>query len=141
MQDYKVLSADSHIVESPDLWEKWIEPAFRARAPKVVRKKGFATAKGQWDSDFWVAGGMQTSAFGFLSQAGVKYENPEDISYRGSWEDVPEAAYDPHKMIKALEEDGVWGAIIQPTQGLSWYRMDPSENDLLSAICRGWNNA
>ena len=141
MPDYKVLSADSHIVESPDLWEKWIDPAFRDRAPKVVRKKGFATAKGQWDSDFWVAGGMQTSAFGFLSQAGVKYENPEDISYRGSWEDVPEAAYDPHKMIKALEEDGVWGAIIQPTQGLSWYRMDPSENDLLSAICRGWNNA
>ena len=140
MLDYKILSADSHIVESPDLWEKWIDPGFRERAPRVVRKKGFATAKGEWESDFWIAGGMQTSAFGFLSQAGVRYENPEDITYAGGWEAVPEAAYDAHKMVPALEQDGVWGAIIQPTQGLSWYRMDPGESDLLSAICRAWND-
>ena len=140
MPDYKVISADSHIVETPDLWEKWIDPGFRDRAPRIVRKKGFASVKGEWESDFWVAGGMQTTAFGFLSQAGVKYENPENISFSGSFEDVPKGGYDPHEMIPALEQDGVWGAIIQPTQGLSWYRMDPKESDLLSAICRGWNS-
>ena len=140
MSDYKILSADSHIVESPDLLEKWIDPSFRESAPRVVRKKGFATAKEEWESDFWVAGGMQTSAFGFLSQAGVRYENPQDITYAGGWEAVPEAAYDAHKMVPALEQDRVWGAIIQPTQGLSWYRMDLGESDLLSAICRAWND-
>ncbi len=140
MPDYKVISADSHIVEAPDLWEKWIDPGFRDRAPRIVRKKGFASAKGEWESDFWVAGGMQTTAFGFLSQAGVRYEDPENISFSGSFEDVPKGGYDPHAMIPALEQDGVWGAIIQPTQGLSWYRMDPKESDLLSAICRGWNS-
>ena len=83
---------------------------------------------------------MQTTAFGFLSQAGVRYEDPENISFSGSFEDVPKGGYDPHAMIPALEQHGVWGAIIQPTQGLSWYRMDPKESDLLSAICRGWNS-
>ena len=140
MPDYKVISADSHIVEPPDLWQKRIDPSFKDRAPRIVHKKGFATAKGEWESDFWEAGGMQTTAFGFLSQAGVRYQNPEDISFAGSFEDVPMGAHDPHAMIKALELDGIWGAIIQPTQGLSWYRMDPKETDLLSAICRGWND-
>ena len=140
MADYKIISADSHIVETPDLWEKRIDPSFRDRAPRIVRKKGFATAKNDWESDFWVAGGMQTSAFGFLSQAGVRYEAPEEITFAGSFEDVPTGGFDPHAMIGALEQDGVWGAIIQPTQGLSWYRMDAKESDLLSAICRGWND-
>ena len=140
MADYKIISADTHIVEPPDLWEKRIDPGFRERAPRIVRKKGFATAKGEWKSDFWVAGGMQTSAFGFLSQAGVRYEKPEEITFAGSFEDVPKGAYDPHGMIEALEHDGVWGAIIQPTQGLSWYRMEAKESDLLSAICRAWND-
>ena len=140
MPDYRVISADSHVVESPDLWEKWIDPRFKDRAPRVVKKPGFATAKGTWESDFWVAGGMETSAFGFLSQAGVRYEDAENITFQGSWEDVPKGAYDPHAMIPALEEDGIWGAIIQPTQGLSWYRIREEESDLLSAICRGWND-
>ena len=140
MADYKVLSADSHIVEPPDLWEKRIDPSFRDRAPRIVRKKGFGTHRGEWDSDFWVAGGMQTTAFGFLSQAGVRYEDPESIGFAGSFENVPTGAYDAHAMLSALEQDGIWGAIIQPTQGLSWYRMDVSETDLLSAICRGWND-
>ena len=140
MAEYKVISGDTHIVEPPDLWEKRIDPSFRDRAPRIVRKKGFASSKGEWESDFWVAGGMQTTAFGFLSQAGVKYEQPENITYAGSFEDVPTGAYDAHAMIPALEQDGIWGAIIQPTQGLSWYRMDAKESDLLSAICRGWND-
>lgn len=140
MANYKVISGDTHIVEPPDLWEKRIDPSFRDRAPRIVRKKGFASSKGEWESDFWVAGGMQTTAFGFLSQAGVKYEQPENITYAGSFEDVPSGAYDAHAMIPALEQDGIWGAIIQPTQGLSWYRMDANESDLLSAICRGWND-
>src|SRR6516164_8124291 len=29
-----MISSDSHIVEPPDLWEKWLEPEFRPYAPK-----------------------------------------------------------------------------------------------------------
>ena len=140
MVDYKVISADSHIVEAPDLWEKWIDPGFRDRAPRIVRKKGFASAKGDWESDFWVGGGIEMAAYGFFAQAGVKYEDPEGIGYAGRWEDVPKGAYDPHGMVQALEQDGIWGAIVQCTQGLLWYRIHPQDSALLSAICRAWNS-
>ena len=30
----KVLDSDIHIIEPPDLWERYIDPAFRDRAPR-----------------------------------------------------------------------------------------------------------
>src|SRR5213075_1136963 len=47
-------------------------------------------------------------------------------------------AYDPHAMVKENEMDGVWGACLQPSQGLFWYRIPDSP--LLSAICRVYND-
>ena len=37
MSKFSVVSADSHVVEPAGLWPENIEPAFRDRAPKVVR--------------------------------------------------------------------------------------------------------
>lgn len=55
MPDYKVISADSHIVEAPDLWEKWIDPGFRDRAPRIGRM-GVRLLGGRWYADhcFWL---------------------------------------------------------------------------------------
>ena len=30
---FKVLDSDIHIIEPPDLWQRYIDPAFRDRAP------------------------------------------------------------------------------------------------------------
>ena len=35
MADYKIISADTHIVEPPDLWEDRIDHRFRHRAPEL----------------------------------------------------------------------------------------------------------
>src|SRR2546427_5398485 len=32
-----MISSDSHIVEPPDLWERWLTPEFRPRAPRLVK--------------------------------------------------------------------------------------------------------
>ena len=37
MTSYKLISADSHIVEPPDLYTKRIEPRLRDRAPRLER--------------------------------------------------------------------------------------------------------
>ena len=39
MAEYKLISADSHIVEPPDMYTGRIEPKFRDRAPKMERRK------------------------------------------------------------------------------------------------------
>src|SRR6266566_2914638 len=37
MADYKLISADSHFVEPPNMWAERIDKKFRERAPHVVR--------------------------------------------------------------------------------------------------------
>src|SRR2546427_12437464 len=33
---YKVIDADGHILEPVDIWDKYIDPAYRARAPRMI---------------------------------------------------------------------------------------------------------
>ena len=40
--------------------------------------------------------------------------------------------------VKELDADGVWGAVLHPSQGCFWYRMP--DGALLSAVCRAHND-
>jgi predicted TIM-barrel fold metal-dependent hydrolase len=134
MQPYKLISADSHIVEPPDMYSSRIDPKFRDRAPRMERRK---TAAGR-EYDAWVIDGMQVGTLGAVMQAGQRFEDPSQIDFLGVWEDVRKAAYDPYEMLKENEADGVWGSAMQPSQGLFWYRLPDSA--LLSEICRVYND-
>jgi predicted TIM-barrel fold metal-dependent hydrolase len=134
MADYKLISADSHIVEPPDMYTGRIDPKFRDRAPKMERRK---TESGR-EYDAWMINGMQVGTLGAVMQAGQRFEDPSQIDFLGVWEDVRKGGYDPHAMIVENEEDGVWGSCLQPSQGLFWYRLPDSE--LLTEICRVYND-
>jgi predicted TIM-barrel fold metal-dependent hydrolase len=133
MTAYRVISADSHIVEPPDLYESRIEPKFRSRAPRMERHR---TRTGR-EYDAWYFEGVRVGTVGSVIQAGKRFADPSSIDFLGVWEDVRKAAYDPDAMLEELEMDGVWGACLQPSQGLFWYRLPDSE--LLSALCRAYN--
>ncbi|HEY1261836.1 MAG TPA: amidohydrolase family protein [Stellaceae bacterium] len=134
MAGYKLISADSHIVEPPDMYSSRIDPKFRDRAPRMERRK---TEAGR-EYDAWVINGMQVGTLGAVMQAGQRFEDPSQIDFLGVWEDVRKGGYDAHSMIVENEEDGVWGSCLQPSQGLFWYRLPDSE--LLTEICRVYND-
>ena len=75
---------------------------------------------------------------GAVMQAGQRFEDPSQIDFLGIWDDVRKGAYDAGEMIRENEEDGIWGSVLQPSQGLFWYRVPDSE--LLSEICRCYND-
>jgi hypothetical protein len=33
---YNVIDADGHVLEPVDIWDKYIDPSFRERAPRIV---------------------------------------------------------------------------------------------------------
>src|SRR5208282_1412079 len=37
MREYNLVSADSHIIEPPDLWERWLPKKYQDKAPKLVK--------------------------------------------------------------------------------------------------------
>src|SRR6185312_11543824 len=81
MAEYKLISADSHIVEPPDMYTGRIEPRFRDRAPKMERRK---TPAGR-EYDAWMLDGMQVGTLGAVMQAGQRFEDPSQIDFLGVW--------------------------------------------------------
>jgi hypothetical protein len=71
MGAFKVISADSHIVEPPDMYTSRIEPRFRERAPRIERHK---TPVGR-EYDAWVLDGVQVGTLGAVMQAGQRARN------------------------------------------------------------------
>ena len=68
----KLISADSHIVEPPDLYTSRIEHRFRDRAPRMERME---TPTGR-KFDSWVIDGQQVGTLGAVMQAGQRFEDP-----------------------------------------------------------------
>ena len=101
---FKLVSADSHIVEPPDLWTRHIDRRFLDRAPRFIRG-------GADGGDGFVCEGLlrgQTAGVGLVATK-RKYANPEvyDFGGPGRWEEVPEASWDPDERIRELDREGI----------------------------------
>ncbi len=133
MTKLRLLSADSHIVEPPDLWTSRIDPKYKSRAPRVVRRG---------EADWWIVEKNQSvGSLGNTTHAGDRYrtDKPHEISLKDRWESVRRGAYEPDEAIKDMDIDGVEGAVMFPTKGVGglWLVEDPQ---LFSAICKTYNN-
>jgi len=107
--DEPIISADSHIVEPPNLYVDNIAPRYRDQAPHVIHheKRG----------DLYVIPGMgRPIAIGPLAAAGIK---PEDLQLFGNrFEDLHKSGSDARFRVADQERDGVHGEVIYPTVGM-----------------------
>lgn len=130
MPDRLILSSDSHVFEPPDLWTQRIDDAFKSRAPRMMRVG---------DVDHLVIeDGQMIAGIGLISNAGTRYEAPENIADHARFEDVHEGGYDPVQHLKDMVIDGVHGEVLYPSQGLFYYKV--ADPQFFSAICRAYND-
>src|SRR5579864_7135053 len=115
MANYKLISADSHIVEPPDMYTSRIAPQFRDRAPRMERRK----TPGGREYDAWMLGSQQVGTLGAVMQAGQRFEDPSNIDFLGIWDDVRKAAYDPHAMIAETRKTGSGARVCSRARGCS----------------------
>jgi predicted TIM-barrel fold metal-dependent hydrolase len=134
MAEALVISADSHIVEPPDMYTAGMPASMRSKAPDMRRYK---TDDGR-EADAWFIGDEQIVTLGTVTQAGRRFDEDAELDFVEIWDDVRHGAYRPDAMIEELELDGVWGAVLQPSQGLFWYHLDDTE--LLTGICHAYND-
>ena len=139
MPNYKILSADDHVMEPSDLWSSRAESRFKDRAPRVVRMDD--------GSDWWVTDGYKTMGAFAGAQAGVRFEEPEKLSVGGpesTYENVRPGGYIPEEHVKDMDIDGIDVSIMYPTVGLLLYRIPDSElvtsmfatyNDWVAEFC------
>ena len=97
MDTLRVISADSHMTEPPDLWTARLDRRFQDRAPRVVHKPDkpghFFTAPGI--TPFPVAGGFSTGRSGeALSRLAGRYARWSDGGAgEPEWERLSNAAW------------------------------------------------
>jgi len=107
---YPIISADSHITETPTTYRDYIDPTFRDRAPLVEHVDA--------GGDVFVIEGMKTPVpLGIVAAAGKPAEQIRLLDTR--FEDLHRGGWDPEARIADQERDGVAAEILYPTVGMA----------------------
>jgi predicted TIM-barrel fold metal-dependent hydrolase len=126
-RDYRLISADGHLMDPPDLWTANAPAKYRDQVPRMEHfDKG----------DAWVFPGRDTpSPFNWGACAG---RAPDQ---QGIWcrlEDIHPGCYDAKARVDALDLDGIDAELLFPN-GLDWV-VDSPDRDFQLAMTRIYND-
>lgn len=128
---YQAISADSHIIEPPDLFQK-LPAGLRDRAPRIIDWEG---------GNAWSVEGSAPVPLPPTASTGSDYRDGGLAAPRAiSFEQVMPSFYDPNERVKAQVLDSVDAEVIYPSPGL-WdaiKRMNDAE--LRLACTRAYND-
>jgi predicted TIM-barrel fold metal-dependent hydrolase len=127
---YNVIDADGHVLEPVDIWDKYIDPAYRGLAPRLVvdtdgRERLLIEGK--------VLGSQK--GFGVIGAIGARDHEVPDATMK--YTDGRKGGFDPHARIPDMDLDGIDAAFLYPSVGLfAGAIQDPG---LAAAVCRAYN--
>src|SRR5262249_44024439 len=126
---YDVIDADGHVLEPMDMFEKYMDPAYRESAPRLIV-----------DTDgkerLLIEGKIYGShkGLGLLGAIGARQGAVSDAM---KYVEGRKGGFDPHARIVDMDLDGIDAAFLYPSIGLfSGAIADPK---LAAAACRGYN--
>src|SRR2546428_11082176 len=115
MMQSKVIDADGHILEPPDLWARYLENKYKERAIRME--------KDQDGVEYFVIDGRPSANLRGIGPAVAGIGHPyQEIATSGtfSYFDGPEGAYDPSARLRLMDEEGLDAPVIFPSVGLRW---------------------
>jgi uncharacterized protein len=128
---YNVIDSDGHILEPLDLWDKYIDPKYRDRAPRLIKGEN---GKERLVMDEHVVGDGRLG-IGRIGAVGARQGvvAADTMAYK----DGKPGGFDPHARIPDMDADGIDAAFLYPSLGLfSGAIHDP---ELAAAVCRAYN--
>ena len=119
----RVIDIDGHVREADDLWERYLEAPFRARAPKIER----------------VANGQLL----FRLENDRHHRRPDESPFRVKEDGSPaneqrHLATDPKQRLEAMDRDRIERGLLFPSAGL--YLASVQDEAFAAALCRAYNN-
>jgi uncharacterized protein len=110
----QVLSADSHVLEPPDLWTTRMEKRFRDRAPHLEKNYN-----GQ-EGDFIVCAPLRPFNPTGLGNAGIPPEEQEKFA-KGGYAVCRPGSWDPVERLKDMDFDGLGAEIFYCGYGMGLF--------------------
>jgi predicted TIM-barrel fold metal-dependent hydrolase len=117
-----VIDADGHIVEPSSMWAEYVEPAYRARAPRpALDERGHPCQ---------VIDDRIIMRHAMLLTFGPEYKLEGKTFQAGGW--------DPQARLRDMDSEGIDIAVLYPSIG--FYLPELSDVPLMAALCRAYNN-
>jgi predicted TIM-barrel fold metal-dependent hydrolase len=127
--EYRLVSADSHVNEPPDLWTSRVPAKFRDRAPHMERfEKGHG----------WVLeGSSDPIPFGRNACAGL---GPFESEPWIDWDEVRPGGWNPAERLREQDVDGVDAEVLFPTPRLSYSMFANRDAEFHLALVQAYND-
>ena len=122
---FRVMDSDMHVMEPPDLWQRYIDPVFKDRAPRCFLKY-------QRDQDVEVEGHI-------LGGDPVEWGVAKAVEQAEIYKDPYENNWDAPSQVRGMDKEGIDITVLYPSRGLSvlGLQIDPA---LGAAIARAYND-
>ena len=131
MAQYRLVSADSHMCEPPNLWVDRIDKQYRDRAPRTV--KGHDGKEGE----FFVCENISPIPIAGAFGAGIKAEDLPGHNKKG-FEAAPASVWDPAARLKEQDADGISAEVLYTTFGMMLYGLNDAA--LRAACFKAYND-
>jgi predicted TIM-barrel fold metal-dependent hydrolase len=122
-QPLRVIDIDGHVREPDDLWEQYLEPPFRSRAPRIEK--------------------VPNGQLLFRLEGDRHHRRPDETPFRIKSDDSAvnenrHLATDPKQRLAAMDGDHIERGLLFPSAGL--YLPSVEEDVYAAALCRAYNN-
>ena len=127
---YNVIDADGHVLEPFSLWNDYLDPAFRDRAPRLVKDNHGLQR-------LLLEEKLLGSRAGFGGIGGVGARQGVVVTEGMDYEDGRKGGFDPHARIPDMDLDGIDAAFLYPSLGL--FIGSITDPKFAGAMCRAYN--
>jgi len=127
---FKIIDAELHVMEPADLWQKYIDPEFKDRAPRRLNERS-------WDIRTVVEGDVMASMTDYNWPA-RSTEEAESLANRYAKEIA--VNFSPESQVQAMDNEGLDLAVLYPTAGMFITARNGMDPRFAEAACRAYNN-
>jgi predicted TIM-barrel fold metal-dependent hydrolase len=131
-QGFKILDSDMHVMEPPDLWERYLDDKYKSQAPRGVTSDNVRDLRMAYpDGREWARKTTRQNR----SDRGHNFERNQEL-YRA----YAERGWTAAVQLEALDIEGIDVAVHYPTRGLRALVVPDLEPGFAAAITRAYND-
>src|SRR5262247_4365752 len=130
-RNFRVLDSDIHIIEPPDLWPRYIDSAFRDRAP-VGLTEDVGDLRLALNGKAW--GRVAIDADRSRRRQGKNYALNQE-----RWQPYAERGWTSKVQLEAMDIEGIDVAVVYPSRGLFALTIPDMDPRLAAAMARAYN--
>ena len=129
---FLIFDSDMHIMEPPDLWQRYIDDRYKSAAPVGITSENVRDLRISWPDLAAVADGAGATG---INRKGHNYEKNQVL-----YKEHSSRGWDSSCQLEAMEAEGIDVAVMFPSRGLSVLTRPDIDPGLGAAIARAYND-